>query len=203
MGNLLRKCSQPQDLESAQAHISYHQKIVETLPIRMRVEEAQTRRFRPLSPVKVLSNFLGSPVKESFTTSKDIINDSFAKPTPTMLPPGRVPQRSSSQNKPAEASSRGKMTLVDVTTTDGRDSIGHLEKTFSAYSVALRSRGGNVVGKVLRGRASADELAVNELYNTLGKVWLDPNSSTTNTLQKSKTRPKYKLQLRFRLTCYL
>ena len=169
MGNLLRKCSQLQDLESAQAHISYHQKVVETLPIRMRMEEAHTRRFRPISPVKVLSSFLGSPVKESFVASKEILSDSFLKTAPTMLPPSRVPSRTSSQHKPAEASLRNKMTLVDVRTADDRNSITDLEKIFSAYMVALRSRSGNVVGKVLRGRGSADELAVNELYNILGK----------------------------------
>ena len=42
-----------------------------------------------------------------------------------------------------------------------------LEDTFAAYIVALRSRSGNVVGRVLRSRTSADELDVNELYNTL------------------------------------
>ena len=96
MGNLLRSCNRPQDLESAQAHISHHQKIVETLPIRIRSEEAQVRRFRPLSPVKVLSNFLGSPIKDSFVASKEFIGDPFSKEMSAMLPPNRLPVRSSS-----------------------------------------------------------------------------------------------------------
>lgn len=47
-----------------------------------------------------------------------------------------------------------------------------LEDTLTAYILALRSRSGNVVGKVLQARTSADELTVNELYNALLE---DPN----------------------------
>ena len=51
-----------------------------------------------------------------------------------------------------------------------------LEDTLTAYTLALRSRSGNVVGKVLQARTSADELAVNELYNALLE---DPNKLET------------------------
>ena len=61
-----------------------------------------------------------------------------------------------------------KVTLINASATDAKDSLLHLEATFNAYIVALRARSGNVVGKILRGRAGADELIVNELYNTLG-----------------------------------
>lgn len=61
-------------------------------------------------------------------------------------------------------------TLVDATGATIKDTFGLLEDTFATYVVALRSRSGNVVGKVLRGRAGADELVVNELYNTLGSL---------------------------------
>lgn len=48
-----------------------------------------------------------------------------------------------------------------------RDSLALLEDTFATYIVALRSRSGNIIGRVLRGRAAADELKVNELCNAL------------------------------------
>lgn len=67
-----------------------------------------------------------------------------------------------------ENSSDNKVTLVEANGAKMKDTFGHLEDTFAAYVVALRSRSGNVVGKVLRGRAGADELVVNELYNILG-----------------------------------
>ncbi|KAK8219169.1 hypothetical protein M8818_000900 [Zalaria obscura] len=47
-----------------------------------------------------------------------------------------------------------------------------LEDTLSTYLLALEARKGNFVGKVLRNRTYADELAVNELYNSLLE---DPN----------------------------
>jgi hypothetical protein len=41
-----------------------------------------------------------------------------------------------------------------------------LEETFTGYIAALQTRKGNVVGKVLRNRATADELSINAIYNT-------------------------------------
>lgn len=60
-----------------------------------------------------------------------------------------------------------KVNLVDSCQDSYKSPIVLLEDTFAAYVVALRSRSGNVVGRVLRSRASADELEVNELYNIL------------------------------------
>lgn len=42
-----------------------------------------------------------------------------------------------------------------------------LEETFTVYVGAIHNRKGNIVGKVLRNRHGANELAVNALYNTL------------------------------------
>jgi hypothetical protein len=42
-----------------------------------------------------------------------------------------------------------------------------LEHTLSSYILALQNRKGNIVGRNLKMRATADELAVNELYNGL------------------------------------
>ena len=41
-----------------------------------------------------------------------------------------------------------------------------LEETFTGYVAALQSRKGNIIGRVLRNREAADELAVSALYNT-------------------------------------
>jgi len=41
-----------------------------------------------------------------------------------------------------------------------------LEETFTSYIAALQARKGNVIGRVLRSRATADELAINAVYNT-------------------------------------
>ena len=85
-----------------------------------------------------------------------------------MLPPGRVPSRSASQKAAYEEQEIGQVTLLGMkASTRHQDPLKLLEETFSTYMLALRSRSGNVVGKLLRGRARADELAVNELYNIL------------------------------------
>ena len=166
--NLQRFHFQPQTLESAQAHISFHQKVVETLPLRVPVPINQTRRFRPVSPVKALSNFLGS--------SKDLASP--AKPSagplsddmPIMLPPTKMPSPPRRPQQHTDTLGHNKVTLINADQQDSKDSLAHLEATFNAYMVALRARSGNVVGKILRGRAAADELLVNELYNILGMI---------------------------------
>jgi hypothetical protein len=41
-----------------------------------------------------------------------------------------------------------------------------LEETFTGYIAALQARKGNIIGKLLRSRGAADELAINAIYNT-------------------------------------
>lgn len=77
-------------------------------------------------------------------------------PTPAKTSPGT-----------AENHLNSKVTLVETAAETYKSPLALLEDTFTAYVVALRSRSGNVVGRVLRSRATADELLVNELYNIL------------------------------------
>jgi hypothetical protein len=53
-----------------------------------------------------------------------------------------------------------------------------LEETFTGYVAALQSRKGNVVGRVLRSRGNADELAINALYNTFIENPLDTRAAS-------------------------
>ena len=80
-----------------------------------------------------------------------------------MLPP--TPSKTSSDL--ADNHLNNKVTLVETAVETYKSPLALLEDTFTAYVVALRSRSGNVVGKVLRTRATAEELLVNELYNIL------------------------------------
>ena len=169
VGNLLRVHNQPQDNKTAQAHISFHQRIIESLPIRRGSDESEPRNFRPVSPVKLISNFLGgNSGREPGNSSKQRTGHPSTKDVPVMLPSNRLPSRPRSYQKTTEESAHSKVTLVGADGADPKNTLSHLEETFSAYVIALRSRSGNVVGKVLRGRVNADELLVNELYNTLG-----------------------------------
>ncbi|MCJ1435203.1 hypothetical protein MMC27_004575 [Xylographa pallens] len=164
LGNLQRMHHLPQTAEAAQAHISYHQKVVEGLPVKATTQENQIRRFRPVSPVKALSNFLSGSSKEVESYTKERATGILDGPT--MLPPVRLSSKSDSNRRPSDEVNN-KVTLISAGQSTKRNSLALLEDTFNAYMVSLRSRSGNVVGKVLRGRAGADELVVNELYNTL------------------------------------
>ena len=62
---------------------------------------------------------------------------------------------------------KSRMAPIESTSESSKEPLLMLEDTLAAYIVALRSRSGDVVGKVLRSRATANELVINELYNNL------------------------------------
>ena len=72
-----------------------------------------------------------------------------------------------STNSETNGSKPSKVALVEKGSDASKSPLALLEETLVAYIVALRSRSGNVVGKILQARASADEVSVNELYNIL------------------------------------
>lgn len=77
---------------------------------------------------------------------------------------------------PSMTRSNSNKSTHSIQDVDGRSSVRQddrpsnplvrLEETFTGYIAALQSRKGNIVGKVLRNRAMADELSINALYNT-------------------------------------
>ncbi len=124
--------------------------------------------MRPLSPVKMISNLLsGVSLSQPNTPSKRRHNNIVTKELPSIPPP--VPGKSlvEPHGIPDDNPFSSKVTLLGTTSGSYKTPLALLEETSVAYVVALRSRSGIVVGKVLRSRASADELAVNELYNVL------------------------------------
>lgn len=122
-------------------------------------------RFRPISPVKILSNLLGGgPVSQPSSPSKTRDYPPIMREIPRMLPP--LPSNTAIEHSKAISSSSSAGT-IQTSVSETKDSLRHLEDTFATFMMALRSRSGNIVGRVLRGRAAADELSVNELYNTL------------------------------------
>lgn len=59
-------------------------------------------------------------------------------------------------------------TLFEVDSADKKQHQFHaLEQTLTAYILALRSRSGNIIGRVLQTRHQANTVEVNELYNIL------------------------------------
>jgi hypothetical protein len=138
-------------------------------------ESKRDRLPRPKSPRKMLSNFLSS-------TGPGSQPPAFLKKDLPPLPPSRLPSSHSGHSvvKPPSRESRPTskdhatpMSTASMRSTEQLASpIKKLEETLSTYLLALQARKGNIVGRSLKMRASADELAVNELYNSLLE---DPN----------------------------
>lgn len=164
MGNLVRLQNQPQNPLLIQSQISYNSTILAEMPMRKLQEDTRSRKFRPLSPVKMISNLLNAgQASLPNTPSKHRHHVPPIRNIPPILPP--TPAKTSSDL--ADHHLNNEVTLVETAAESLRSPIALLEDSFTAYVVALRSRSGNVVGKLLRSRATADELLVNELYNIL------------------------------------
>ena len=156
------------------------------MPFRKPQEGTRSRIFRPISPVKMISNLLNAgQASQPSTPSRHRQDVPPIKNIPSMLPP--TPSKTSPD--PADNHLNKKVTLVETAVETYKSPLALLEDTFTAYVVALRSRSGNVVGKVLRSRATAEELLVNELYNILRQSMGLPQQSAT---------PADHLQLRIR-----
>ncbi|KAK6413012.1 hypothetical protein LTR81_013122 [Elasticomyces elasticus] len=135
------------------------------------------RLRRPKSPRKMLANFLSSTGPGSHPPSF------LKKDLPPLPPPGQLPRTRLAEQMPSKPPSRESRpsskdqamprSLTSMRSTDQLSNVHkRLEETFSAYVLALQSRKGNIVGRSLKMRAMADQLAVNELYNSLLE---DPN----------------------------
>jgi hypothetical protein len=126
------------------------------------------RTSRPLSPVKMLSNlFSGGSMKDPSSPKKSrsvVLGDG-----PRLMPPPPIPNSrpQSRDNDLTRPPSSGIDTVGFNSATSTVDPLIKLEETMATYVLALHSRKGNVVGRSILGRANADLLAVNELYNSL------------------------------------
>lgn len=164
LGNLVRLRNQPQNLLLIQSQLSYNSTILAAMPFRKPQEDTRSRIFRPISPVKMISNLLtAGQASQPSTPSKHRHDVPPMRNIPLIPPP--TPAKTSPGT--AENHLNSKVTLVETAAETYKSPLALLEDTFTAYVVALRSRSGNVVGRVLRSRATADELLVNELYNIL------------------------------------
>ena len=164
--HMLRSLYQSQSHGLAATSVAFHRQVLQGLPIPSTGSEARGRTFRPISPVKILSNFLGGgPTIQPTSPSKQQGPAPTLKDIPRMVPsllPDTGTTFGGDVSKPGDS-----VATIQANVKGTGDSLALLEDTFATYVVALRSRSGNIIGRVLRGRATADELKVNELYNTL------------------------------------
>lgn len=117
------------------------------------------RSSRPNSPVKILKNLFDSGMPKEPSKLRRPTASSVTAEAPQLFP---TPQSRPSSNDGPSKGSIGPNAVDNVV-----EALRRLEETMSAYVLALHARKGNIVGRLLRARHAADELAINELYNAL------------------------------------
>ena len=159
--------SQGQRMSTSQ--VPYHRDVLQSLSLHKQIDEPRIRGFRPISPVKLISNFLNAGMgipshsPQKLYSETPVLSGLAPKLRPLSTRLKSDESQSSRENLP-----NSKATVIETNGEKVSTTLTLLEDTFSAYISALRSRSGNVMGKVLRGRVGADELVVNDLYNILG-----------------------------------
>ncbi|KAL1955212.1 hypothetical protein VTO42DRAFT_8924 [Malbranchea cinnamomea] len=127
-----------------------------------------SRGFRPPSPTKLLSSIWGGgQSKESHQTVKPLPAAPVLTDVPS-IPPSAVNSRQNYDFPSHSPEQTLSPAAPGINITD--DTISQLkqvEETFMTYVLAIQSRRGNIVGRVLRSRDRADPAAINELYNVL------------------------------------
>lgn len=121
---------------------------------------------RTPSPVKMLSSFFGG----SSSPTKHIRGALSVDHAPRLPPntPSLTSTTDALEAQSSQAPARPKSYLERKPSLAKDSGDSSLEQTLNTYIIALHARKGNVVGRVLQARAnSAEEAAVNELYNTL------------------------------------
>lgn len=158
----LKSLNSFQNATLASAIVEANEAIHQTLEFRTALQTKNPRGFRPPSPTKLLANWW-SGGREPISRV-DTANTSTAGP---IFPPPQLLFSRHEQLEQYEDDLNTKIKSVGSESTATKDSLHQLEQTFTAYVLALRSRRGNIVGRSLRGRSAADQVAVNDLYNTL------------------------------------
>jgi hypothetical protein len=144
------------------------------------VDNDKAKYYRSPSPVKMFSSFLTGGVSSLSDAPKH-------KRTPTLgsIPSFTAPSLSRSSSKKemestvTSTNSSFKASFDESTTANP---LVKLEETFTGYIIALQSRKGNIIGRILRNRAGADELSVNALYNKFIENPFDARASFEATI---------------------
>jgi hypothetical protein len=146
--------------------ISYYTKTLKSLHIL--TEGDKVRSYRPASPVKLLSNLFSS----GFNSSSMSVNN----PGSIQVVPGKSTRAPVLTDIPSLSRTNSNKSIQDIElkssltrpAADERPTnpLVRLEETFTGYISALLGRKGNVVGRALRNRATADELSINAIYNS-------------------------------------
>ncbi|KAK7192633.1 hypothetical protein DPSP01_006573 [Paraphaeosphaeria sporulosa] len=151
----------------AEAYLFRNRQILKSLKLQLgEITEAHDEKGRPHSPVKMLSSLFGSSVREG-GPKKLQRNPVSMGDIPKIAPPPLHPTRTHSRDGELSRPTSSNKTIGFNSNASPTDSLAKLEETLATLILALHARKGNIVGRSVRARVVADELLVNELYNSL------------------------------------
>ncbi|KAF2473782.1 uncharacterized protein BDR25DRAFT_332573 [Lindgomyces ingoldianus] len=170
LGNFLQLRNNIKNPNLAEAYLFRNQQILKSLKLQIDGvdDDVQDGKSRPHSPVKMLSNLFGGSVGKDGGNRKLQRNppslSDIQRMAPPLLPaPTRTHSRDGELSRPTSSSK----TIGFNANTTPTDGLVRLEETLATLILALHARKGNIVGRSVRARSIADELAVNEVYNSL------------------------------------
>ncbi|KAF1955712.1 hypothetical protein CC80DRAFT_492693 [Byssothecium circinans] len=151
----------------AEAYLFRNQQILKALKLQLEDNGLEPEwKSRPHSPVKMLSSFFGGGSLGKEGGSRKLQRNpgslgDFPKMLPPLPPtPGRTHSRDGESSRPTSSNKT-------IGFNANADPLVKLEDALVTFVLALHARKGNIVGRSVRARVVADELSVNEVYNSL------------------------------------
>ena len=149
-----------------QSTIITNSRILDVVSVAGEYYSKNSKGRRTRSPTKLLAAFWGGSSTKENNTSKAAPAAAVLGEVPSFMPSSAAPLPPQATKSNIERSD-SRVKLVGSNDDSKETSFQLLEQTFTAYVLSLRSRAGNIVGKTLCSRDSADKTAVNDLYNVL------------------------------------
>ena len=131
---------------------------------------SRTKSLRQHSPVKAIASLFGGSSKNS-QDQQPPANSTHVLSRSTSRPQLGLKSRSESKidfkpEPPAQSTSIATI-VVNEAATETNTSFTSLDTALETFVLGLRARKGNIIGRVITNRASADEVTVNQLYNAI------------------------------------
>jgi hypothetical protein len=151
-----------------EAYLLRNQQTLKSLSLQFpEPEESQESKSRPHSPVKMLSSLFGASVSREGSTrrlhrSAHTLGDIPRIPTPLQPTFTRPFSHDGEMSRPSSQNKN-----VSFSAPSPFESLAKVEESLANLTLALHARKGNIVGRSVRARVVADELMVNELYNSI------------------------------------
>lgn len=169
LGNFFQNRNTIKNPSLAEAYLFRNQHILKSLKLQIEENgEDQDGKSRPQSPVKMLSSFFSASVgKEGSRRLQRNAPSALGEIPKIGIPSQPTPARTQSRDGELSRPNSSNKTTGFNANAVPTDPLIKLEDTMITFVLALHARKGNIVGRSIRARSIADELSVNEVYNSL------------------------------------